>query len=326
MAIDAKVSFLNQTEQRLSTEVTVAEMTRIMQAVADVLEGFDIREIVADINTPDDLLNCYLSALRVQGRSEKTLERYRYEIQRMMDAVKVTTRRITVYHLRGYLANEKERGVCENTLEGKRQIYSAYFNWLQRESLIERNPTANLGAIKRPKKEKKIFTSADMELIKRNCKDIRERALVSFLASSGCRISEVTELNRRDVDLERRECVVHGKGNKERLVYIDSVTAMLLKQYFKERLDASPALFYGKRGGRIQPGGVRRLLQEIEQKSGVEHIHPHKFRRTFATNMARRGMPIQEIADLMGHDKIETTMQYIVLNREDVKHDYRKFA
>lgn len=324
--IDSKVSFLNQLEQRLSMEVFSAEMPKIMKAVADIMEWFDINERAKEADATDDLLDCYISALKVQGRSAKTLERYRYVIQRMMKAVNVTTRKITVYHLRQYLADEKERGVCDETLEGIRQIFSAYFNWLQRESLIDRNPTANLGAIKRPKKEKKIFTDADMELMKRGSKCIRDRTIICFLASSGCRVSELTELDRKNVDLERLECVVHGKGDKERIVYIDAVTAMLLRQYFATRKDMETALFVGKRNERLLPGGVRTMLRDIEKRTGVEHVHPHKFRRTFATNMARRGMPIQEIAHLMGHEKIETTMQYIMLNREDVKHDYRKYA
>lgn len=326
MAIDAKISLMNQIEKRFADVLTANDMGNVLQIVADIMEGFDIRERLVDMDTNDDLLDSFLSALTVQGRSAKTIERYRYIITRMMETVKVSTRRITVYHLRNYLAAEKARGIADSTLEGTRQVFSSYFNWLQRESLIDRNPVANLGAIKCPKKEKKTFSEVDLEKLKRNCECVRDMAIVSFLASSGCRISEVTGLNRDSVDLERLECVVHGKGDKERTVFIDAVTAMLLRQYLSERKDAEPELFKGKRG-RLLPGGVRVMLKELEKRSGVDHVvHPHKFRRTYATNMARRGMPLQEIANLMGHEKIETTMRYVVLNRDDIKHDYRKYA
>ena len=326
MAIDAKISFTNQTEKRLAAVVTAETMTTVMPIVADVLESFELQETIFDIDGNDDLLEAYTDAMKVQGRSSKTIERYTYVIRRMMDAVKVTTRRITVYHLRSYLAAEKARGIADSTLEGIRQIFSAYFNWLQRESLIEKNPVANIGTIKCPKKEKKVFSEIDIEKMQRACKNIRDRAIISFLASSGCRISEATGLNRENIDLDRHECIVHGKGDKERIVYIDAVTAMIIREYLNRRKDDMPALFASSTGVRLNPGGVRCMLKGIEARTGVDHVHPHKFRRTFATNMARRGMPIQEIASLMGHEKLETTMKYIVLNREDVKHDYRKYA
>ena len=327
MAMEAKVDFMRQVEKTLADKVTVSDMAKFMTAISDVLEGYEMRSITAWADETDDFLNSYLSALKVTNRSQKTIDRYKYVITRMMDAVKVPTRKVTVYHLRSYLAAEKERGIAESTLEGYREIFSAYFNWLQRETLIDRNPMANLGAIKRPKKEKKVFADIDIEKLKSACKCVRDKAIISFLASSGCRISELCELNRDSIDLEKMECVVHGKGDKERTVYIDAVTVMLLKQYFEERKDDAPALFSGKHKGRLLPGGVRAMLKELEKVSGIDHtVHPHKFRRTFATNMARRGMPIQEIAVLMGHEKIETTMKYIVQNKEDIKSSYRRCA
>jgi site-specific recombinase XerD len=326
MAIDAKISFMNQTEKRLSTEITAEDMTKVMTIVADVLEGFEMLETVVDIDTNDDLLNCYIDALKVQGRSAKTLERYRYIITKMMKKVGVSTRRVTVYHLRSYLSTLQAKGVKDTTIEGERQVFSAYFNWLQRESLIERNPTANLGAIKCAKKKKKIFSRVDIEKLRNNCKTERDKAIVSFLAATGCRISEVTGLNRDEIDFNGLECVVHGKGNKERTVYIDPVAALQLRTYIDGRKDACPALFAGKGGKRLLPGGVRCTLKELAERAGVEHCHPHKFRRTLATELGRHGMPIQEIATVLGHDKIDTTMKYVIVNEEETKHDYRRYA
>ena len=325
MAIDAKISLQQQIETKLMTEVTADVMNRTLRIVADVLEGFDIREI-AVAEEQDDLLDCYISAMQVQGRSEKTLKRYRYIIEKMMKQVGVSTRRITVYHLRNYLAQLKENGRQDSTLEAERQVFSAYFNWLQRESLIDRNPTANLGAIKCAKKQKKIFTDIDMERLRQGCKCKRERAIIAFLASTGCRVSELTSLDRDMVDLDGLECVVHGKGNKERRVYLDGVTGMLIRAYLAERKDSCEALFANRYGQRLNADGVREMLTRLEKATGVEHVHPHKFRRTLATNMARKGMPVQEIARILGHDKIDTTMEYVVLDDGDIKYRYRKFA
>ena len=326
MAIDAKVSFLNQIEVGLSRTVTANMMTQVMSIVSDVLEGFEMFEKVTDISTNEDLLTCYLDALKVQGRSEKTIERYRYVLGKLLKAVGVPTRRITVYHLRTYLAAQQERGIRDTTIEGERQVFSAYFNWLQRESLIDRNPIANLGAIKCGKRKKQTFSEADIENLKNSCHCLRDKAIVCFLASTGCRISEVTGLDMEAINFSGLECLVHGKGNKERMVYLNPVTADILKKYFAERNDTCPALFVGRFGERLQPGGVRVMLKKLEAESGVDHVHPHKFRRTLATELNRRGMPIQEIANILGHDKIDTTMKYVILNDEDIKHSYRRYA
>ena len=326
MAIDAKVGFLSQLERQFSDLLTASTMEKVLSIASDVLEGYEMREVFSTEEPNEDLLDCYLDALKVQGRSPQTIHRYRNVINRMMKAIGVPTRRITVYHLRSYISRRQELGIMDTTIEGERQIFSAYFNWLQRESLIDKNPTANLGAIKCAKRKKITFTEADIENLKDCCHSIRDRAIICFLASTGCRVSEATGLNRDAIDFMGLECVVHGKGNKERTVFINSVTADLLKKYLATRKDDCEALFCGKRGERLEPGGVRYMLRTLQKKSGVEHVHPHKFRRTLATELSRRGMPIQEIASVLGHDKIDTTMKYVVLNDEDIKYSYRRYA
>lgn len=326
MAIEAKVTLLKNLEQQLSTEITAADMTKVLSAVADQLAAFEVAQVDTLSAEPDDLLEAYTAAMRIQGRSEKTIERYCYLIGRMREVVKVPTRSITVYHLRQYLAQEKARGISDRTLEGTRQVFSAYFNWLQREGLIESNPTANLGAIKCQKKVKVTYTEVDIEKMKFGCKTLRDRAIIAFLLSTGCRISEMTQLDRDDIDLVNLECTVLGKGNKERTVYLDPVTGMLLKTYMGSRTDDHPALFIGKGSERLTPGGVRFMLKKVADVANVDHVHPHKFRRTLATNLIRHGMPIQEVAAILGHDKLDTTMQYVVLDKTDVKNAYRKYA
>lgn len=327
MAMEAKIDFIRQLEASLSTSIPAAHLTTVLAAVSDALEGYEMRTVFGNsFAERDDLLESYISAMKVQGRSTKTIDRYRYQIQRMMQYVGVPTRRITVYHLRGYLAAEKERGISDVTLDGMRQIYSAYFNWLQREALIEKNPTANLGAIKREKKIKKIFSSVDIYKLDQVCESIRDRAIIHFLESTGCRISEMTALNKEDINLASRQCIVHGKGNKERVVYMSKVACAQLEKYLAGRNDESEALFLNRCGKRFFQGGVRVMLKRLAAKSGVEHVHPHKFRRTLATNLARHGMPIQEIASILGHDKIDTTMQYVVLDKDNTESSYRRFT
>ena len=326
MAIESKVSLLALVEKRIAPKLTAEDVSKAISALSDVLTQFEVREILGEEERQDDLLSCYLDALKVQGRSQKTIDRYKYVLEQMLSAVQVPASRITVYHLRQYLAAMKQRGIADSTMEGHRQIFSAFYNWLQRESLIEKNPTANLGTIKVAKKQKKIYTEVDIAKLNRACKCTRDRAIISFLAATGCRISEATGLNRDSVDLIKLECVVRGKGNKERRVYINSVTGMLISEYLKSRTDDNEALFIGLRGERLHPNGVRYMMAQLAKKAGVDHVHPHKFRRTLATELARHGMPIQEVASILGHEKIDTTMRYVVLDNEDIKNSYRRFA
>lgn len=326
ISIEAKVSLLNGFERELSSIVTKNDMTRIMSLLSDQLSNFNLVHVNPDNSDQDDLLDAYLSAMKIEGRSMKTVERYRYVLTHMMNAVKIRTRNITIYHLRKYLTDERERGLSERTLEGYRQVFSSYFNWLQRERLIETNPTANLGAIKYPKKIKVIYSEVEIERLKNSCKTKRDYAIVLFLKSTGCRISEMTSLNRSDVDLKTLECTVFGKGAKERTVFLDPVAGAALTEYFAERTDNNEALFIGKGQKRLLPGGVRAMLKNLGAAAHVEHVHPHKFRRTLTTNLIRHGMPIQEAAMILGHDKLDTTMKYVVLDKSDVKHSYKKYA
>lgn len=326
MAIEAKAVLLNALSARLSSILTAENRDRVLENVAELLDGFDVEARSSEQAQKDDLLDAYISALRVEGKSPKTVERYRYIITRMLTSVNATVRGVNVYHLRRYLADEKARGISDRTLEGDRQVFSAFFNWLQREGLIQPNPTANLGAIKYAKKIKTTYSAVDMERMKLACKTKRDKAIICFLAATGCRITEMTELNRSDVDLNNLECTVFGKGSKERTVYLDAVAGMVLREYLDERKDAYPALFIGKGTDRITPGGVRFMMTNLQKDSTVAHVHPHKFRTTRATDLIRHGMPIQEVAAILGHEKLDTTMAYVALDKTDIKNSYRKYA
>lgn len=316
MAIEAKASFMRQMEKELASTTTAATMAKVLSIVADVMEGFDMREIGFE-EEQDDMLECFLQAMDVQGRSQKTIVHYRLILGKMLEETKVSAR--------SYLAKQKERGLKDSTLAHHREVFSSFFGWLFREGLIEKNPVVNLGSIKVAKEEKKVFSDIDMEKMKQNGRRAVDKAIITFLASTGCRVAELVGLDRNALDLENLECVVRGKGNKERTVYIDNVTAMYVKKYLATRTDDCPALFVTRTNERFNTGGIRDMLKRLEERSGVEHIHPHKFRRTLATSLARRNMPIQTIAAILGHEKIETTMEYIVMNKENTKMQYRQY-
>lgn len=327
MPIEAKTLLLNRMESALSDLLSVTQLNHVIDALSGELVNYHVEHRESNANLPDDCLDIFLSAKGIEGRSPKTLERYRYIIGKLTEATNVNTKEITVFHIRRYLTDLRNRGVSDSTLEGERQVFSSYFNWLQRENLISTNPCANLGAIKYQKKVKLAYTDVDLEMMKTNCRTTRDKAIICFLLSTGCRISEVTQLNRDDVDLIKRECKVLGKGNKERIVYIDSLTAMMLQEYLASRTDSYKALFVGKGTERLKPGGVRFILKKIQKKAHIETtVHPHRFRRTLATNLIHRGMPIQEVAKILGHEKLDTTMKYVCINDPDIKYSYNKYV
>lgn len=325
MSIEDKASFLTEFEKALVLEIRVSEVPKVIMTLEKQFTNYDLVKLNQEAASTE-FLTAYISALQVQGRSQKTIDRYHYIIIKMITAINIPIPSITTYHLRSYLAREKERGVSDRTLEGYRQVFSAFFNWLQREHLIGQNPCANLGAIKYQKKQRDIYTEVDFEMLKEHCRTIRDKAILCFLQSTGCRISEMTQLNRTDVDFVSLECKVLGKGNKERYVYLDAVAGMMLQMYMDKRTDTEPALFISRCGKRISPHGVYEMLVNLGKEAGVEHVHPHKFRRTTATNLIRHGMPIQEVAAILGHDKLDTTMQYVVLDKSDLKYSFNKFS
>ena len=327
MSIAAKQNFLKTLEKVIADKVTVTNAAEIMSAISSELHRYDMELHDQNLKSgSDDLLQAFIDAKRIEGRSEKTMVHYRYIINNMLDATQVPAYQISIYNLRGYLMQERNRGISDRTLEGYRSVFSSFFGWLHKEKLIEDNPCVNLGPIKHTRKVRTPYSDVEIEMLKEACESNRDKALISFLLSTGCRISEVCQLNRDDIDFQALECTVLGKGNKERTVFLDDITAMLLKRYLASRKDDSPALFAGKGSDRMTPGGVRFRLNTIAKKAGVQNVHPHRFRRTLATSLIDRGMSIQEVASILGHDNINTTMTYVYINKSNVKNAYRKYA
>lgn len=324
MFIQAKKSITRDFGNKISVFLSYEDTQKVLQLLDDVLVDYEISmSFGKDRNK--ELLKMFLEAKELEGRSSKTINRYSYILEKMLQSIQTPIEKISVFDLRAYLLDEKTRGLSDQSLEGVRSIMSCFFGWLFNEGLIRVNPMANVGSIKCKKQIKKPFTVLELETIKESCISLREKAIIHFLLSTGCRINEVCLLNKDAIDFKERECKVLGKGNKERIVYLDEISCSIVKRYLDNRNDDDPALFVGIRG-RLNPQGVRALLKRIEARSGVVNVHPHRFRRTLATNLIDKGMPIQEVAFVLGHENINTTMKYVYINKKNVKNSYQKYA
>ena len=328
MSISAKQYLIKTVSTELCRDLTAFDLETVQDKLNDVLAKFEV-EAVPDGERDaesDDFLDAFLSAKKIEGRSDKTIGLYRYRINQLMDALNVPVRRITVYHLRKYLMDEKERGVSDRTLEGMRSVYCSFFSWLHSEGLISVNPCANLSPIRCQKVVRLPYSDVDVEKLREACEGSRNKAIVAFLLATGCRVSEMCGLDRDAVDFDRGEVIVLGKGNQQRTVFLSDVAMMYLRRYLDERTDESPALFAGRCTSRIKPNGVRRMLHEAADRAGVSDVHPHRFRRTLATNLIGHGMPIQDVAAVLGHDKLDTTLTYVYRKKDDIHSNYKKYA
>lgn len=325
MSVEAKTKLINNIKKMLSDKLTVDNMESFLGILSDEMIYYDVEIIQNRDDHEEDVLSLYLDALRVEGRSPKTIKQYERILKNFLKEIKLPSQKVTVFNIRNFFTNERGRGVSDTYVRWKRNILNTYYNWLVNEKLVSANPLGNIGKIKVQKKVLKIFSDVEIELMKNACNNVRDEALISFLLATGVRVDELHKLNRDDVNFDTFEVKVLGKGNKERVVYINAVVAMQLKKYFAERKDLDPCLFRSKYG-RLTSSGAEDILKRLEERSAVDHIHPHKFRRTFATKLIKNGMPIEKVSYLLGHEKIETTMKYIVLDDSDIKYAYNRFA
>lgn len=329
MPILDKKLYLAELEDRLSTAYLKEDVTKILELATDSLIYYEVTATPPDGSETDDsssLLQLFLDAKSLQGCSEKTIERYRYTITRLRKEMGVQLTQMDVNHLRSWLNRNKDR-ISITTRKSNQYVLTSFFGWAWREELIEKNPAQKLSPIKEPKVIRKPFTDVEIEKMKKAAGDnTRDLAIITFLLSTGCRISEACALNVVDINFMTKSTKVLGKGNKERVVYLDDVCIMYLDKYLSERNDSEEALFIGRGTTRMDPNGVRAMLKRIEARSGVENVHPHRFRRTLATNLIDHGMPIQEVAAVLGHENIDTTMTYIYIDQKNVETSYRKYA
>lgn len=324
MSLSAKKFLEDSFQEKLADLLTVNQSREVMDILQECLEKCEV-DVLGTEDPGFDLLKAFLEAKRVEGCSEQTLKHYEFVIGSFLKKLSVSASKVSVYHLRSYFADESQRGVSNRTLHNNRNVFSSFFGWLHTEELIKKNPCANLNRIKYTKVVRKPFSPAEIEKLKENS-NTRDKAIICLLLSTGCRVSELCRMNRKDVNFEKREIVVFGKGAKQRTVYFDDVTAMLLTRYLDSRNDDHEALFIGKGTPRLQKEGIEKMLREKGEKCNIPNVHPHRFRRTMATGMISKGMPIQEVAVLLGHEKIETTMNYIYIEQETVKNNYLRLA
>ena len=280
MSIAGKQLLIKELIETLSPKLTLTDINTVTDAFTNLLSHYDVEMIGNDESENDfeQLLKAYLDTKRIEGRSEKTLERYKYILTRFHEAEPFPMQKMTVFSIRHYLGCEKERGISDRTLRGYRDIFQAFFGWLHREGLISSNPCGNLNPIKCRREVRIPYSEVDIEKLKEACANPRDKAMITFLLATGCRISEVCELDKSDVDFANLQCTVLGKGNKERTVYLDSVAAMQLRQYLISRNDKSDALFIGKGSERLRPGGVRKRLNELGNRAGVENVFENGIR------------------------------------------------
>ena len=285
-------------------------------------------EVAGASATNNNTLTLFLAAKRVEGCSEKSLKYYSSTIKKMLDGIGKSEDKITTADLRVYLDNYQ----CQNkvnrvTVDNVRRILSTYFSWLEDEDYIPKSPVRRIHKVKTAKVVKETYTDEALESMRDNCDNLRDLAMLDFLSSTGVRVGELVNLNRQDIDFENRECIVLGKGNKERKVYFDARTKIHLQKYLASRTDKNEALFVSllKPNKRLQISGVEIRVRKIGKSLNLRKAHPHKFRRTLATMAIDKGMPIEQVQKLLGHQSIDTTLQYAMVNQSNVKNSCKKF-
>ena len=275
-----------------------------------------------------DLLALFLTAKGVEGCSPKTIEYYEATLRHMDKSLAKPYTQIESDDLRRYLSDyETERGSSKVTIDNIRRIMSSFFSWLEDEDYIVKSSVRRIHRVKTAQITKETLSDEELETLRDACESKRDLAVVDLLASTGMRIGELIRLNVADVNLQERECIVTGKGNKQRPVYFDVRAKLHLAEYLETRADNNSALFVSldSKARRITVGGMELRLRNLGKKVGVSRVHPHKFRRTLATHAIDKGMPIEQVQKLLGHAKIDTTMHYAMVNQNNVKASHRKY-
>lgn len=282
-----------------------------------------------DIYQDEDLLERFLASKQIEGCSHKSLIYYRKTIEQVLFSIEKSVCRITTDDLRTYLSSYQEkRQVSRVTVDNVRRILSSFFGWLEDEDYILKSPVRRIHRVKTGSTIKETYSDETLEKMRDACHTDRDLALIDFLASTGVRVGELVQLNRSDIDFQERSCIVFGKGNKEREVYFDARTKLHLQRYLASRIDKEPALFVSLKAPfqRLSISGIGSRLRQFGRGLGISKVHPHKFRRTLATIAIDKGMPIEQVQRLLGHQKIDTTMHYAMVKQSNVKLAHRKFV
>lgn len=275
-----------------------------------------------------EYLKMFIDAKQIEGCSERTLQYYRVTIEHMLSSIETPIRKITTDEIRGYLVDYQKVNNCSKvTVDNVRRNMSSFFSWLEEEDYILKSPMRRIHKIKTKQPVKETITDEMIEKLRDNCTCVRDLAMIDLLYSTGIRVGELVGLNISDIDFEERECIVFGKGDKERRVYFDAKAKLHLQEYIESRTDDNPALFVTLDAphARLKISGVEIRVRELGRKLNIDKIHPHKFRRTMATRAIDKGMPIEQVQKILGHSQIDTTMQYAIVNQNNVKVSHRRY-
>ena len=324
---DAKI---NEVLQKMLPYLDNAQMGQLQKVLQHTFWSCTIEEKPDEESGEQSLnmLELFLASKRVEGCSEKTLVYYRATIDAAVKTIGKQIKHITTEDLRQYLTEYQRRKQSSKvTIDNIRRILSSFFAWLEDEDYILKSPVRRIHRVKTSSVIKETYTDEALETMRDNCTELRDLAMIDLLASTGMRVGEMVLLNREDIDFNERECIVFGKGNKERLVYFDARTKIHLQNYLASRNDTEPALFVSLKVPykRLHIGGVEARLRTIGNRLGIPKVHPHKFRRTLATMAIDKGMPIEQLQQLLGHQRIDTTLKYAMVKQSNVKLAHRKY-
>ncbi|WP_448946280.1 site-specific tyrosine recombinase/integron integrase [Lachnoanaerobaculum sp.] len=324
-----KQNLINDIVQGMLPYLNNAQNEKLQEVLQYVFADYEVREKQQQEKTSkQNFVELFLSAKRIEGCSEKSLKYYKATIEAMLDELQKDVKHIITDDIRGYLTEYQEKKKTSKvTIDNIRRILSSFFAWLEDEDYILKSPVRRIHRVKTGTNIKETYSDEALELMRDNCTEIRDLAMIDMLASTGMRVGEMVLLNRNDIDFNERECIVFGKGNKERVVYFDARTKIHLQNYFNSRTDNNPALFVSLKAPheRLKIGGIETRLREFGKQLGLHKVHPHKFRRTLATMAIDKGMPIEQLQQLLGHRKIDTTLQYAMVKQSNVKIAHRKY-
>ena len=309
----------------MSEFLSIPQMKKLQEVLLRNLSDQTVQK--EQINSTE-YLRFFLDAKRVEGCSERTLQYYQVTIEHLISEITVPVRKMTTEDIRSYLVRYQERGTCSKvTVDNIRRNLSSFFSWLEEEDYILKSPMRRIHKIKTKTVVKEVISDESMEKMRDACKETRDLAIIDLLYSTGMRVGELVKLNRFDLNLDQRECVVFGKGDKERRVYFDAKAKIHLIDYLNSRTDDNPALFVTLDAPhtRLKISGVEIRLRELGKRLSLSRIHPHKFRRTMATRAIDKGMLIEQVQKILGHSQIDTTMQYAIVNQLNVKTSHQKF-
>lgn len=329
-----KTEIIKEIEQSLLKYFDNAQMEVVHSTLIRCLKDVEIT-IKSDVSlniseyTNEELINKFISAKEIEGCSQRTTKYYESTLLKMNSKMNKGITHMTTDDLRTYLTEYQKVNNCSKaSVDNIRRNLSSFFSWLEEENYILKSPMKRIHKIKVDKVIKETYSDETLELLRDNCGCLRDLAIIDLLASTGMRVGELVKLNINDIDFENRECVVFGKGNKERPVYFDARTKIHLKNYLNTRNDNDPALFVSLDAPheRLNISGVEIRLRQLGRRLGIQKVHPHKFRRTVATKAIDKGMPIEQVQSLLGHSQIDTTMHYAMVNQNNVKESHRKYV